>query len=256
MKNTTEARVVTPWHNQQQIENFLRAWGGQDPRMVLEWDEHGEGCAVTKNRGIERALQDAPDVIIVLDDDCFPHDGMTFDRLIEAHLEALTPQRVEIAGVITDPPSRGTPYHRRSALMPVACSMGYWNGVGDYDACGQLVHGATRPMRFSHEPVHGRYVPLSGMNIAFPARLWPLFRFVDVPRFDDIWMGWIFQRVAYARGMCVNLGGPTVWHSRQSNVWANLRDESRWLEENDTLWAKIAAHPSANYDELVKLLPL
>ncbi len=158
---------------------------------------------------------------------------------------------------VTNPPSRGTPYQSRSLTLPVAASMGFWTDVGDYDACAQLVRGAQTPMQFWREPVEGKYFPLCGMNLAFRPNEWmPWCRFIDVPRFDDIWMGWLWQREAYRRGYCFNLNGPLVRHSRQSNVWANLRAEAVHMERNETLWREIATHPAGDYKSLRKLLPV
>jgi hypothetical protein len=94
------------------------------------------------------------------------------------------------------------------------------------------------------------------MNIAFKPLDWlPWCRFIDVPRFDDIWMGWLWQKEAYRRGFCFRLDGPMVHHSRQSNVFANLKVEAKHLERNETLWHDIATSPHTEYDDLCKLLP-
>ena len=248
--------IVTPWHNPQQRDRFLAAWGitSIPPWLYLVQDEKGDGCARTKNRGIKWAIDSGYDTIVVLDDDCFPVSGTnTLDELVAMHEEALEPQEVTRFWPVTDPASRGTPYHARSMLMPVAASMGFWHHVGDYDACAQLIHGAHHPMDFKKGARYGDYFALSGMNIAFRADQWPMCQFIDVPRFDDIWMGLIWQRIAYDRRQCFNLAGPTVTHSRQSNVWANLRAEAPNMERNETLWQVIDAHPSCNYDELKAL---
>ena len=246
-------KAVVAWHNEKQIAMFLDAWQitKDDARIHLQRDLHREGCAVTKNKGL--AAVDS-DIVVVLDDDCYP-DGRSFGEFLDAHREALEPQRVEMFQPVTIPASRGTPYHHRATAMPVAASMGFWRGVGDYDACAQLVHGARTPMTFDHAPIFGRYFPLSGMNLAFRPKLWGRWcQFIDVPRFDDIWMGFLLQKKAYSRGHCFNLAGPSVIHSRQSNVWQNLIDEAKNLEANETLWEKIAAGPM-DYDELTKLIP-
>jgi hypothetical protein len=248
-------KAVVAWHNAEQIEKFLSAWGisRDDPRLHLQQDVKREGCARTKNKGIAAADSD---IVVVLDDDCYP-SGLGFADFLEAHRAALEPQPVENTfQVVTNPASRGTPYHCRSANMPVAASMGFWRGVGDYDACGQLVHGAATPMVWDRRTIFGKYFPLSGMNLALRPWMWGEWcQFIDVPRFDDIWMGWLFQKAAYAQGHCFNLSGPTVLHSRQSNVWQNLRDEAKHLEANETLWAKIAAGP-LDYNDLTTLLPI
>jgi hypothetical protein len=127
-----------------------------------------------------------------------------------------------------------------------------WVGVGDYDAPGQLVHGQLHPMEFKRDPIFGKYFPLCGMNLAFPATAWPWCQFVNIPRFDDIWQGFLWQKHAYSRGQCFNLAGPLVRHARQSNVWANLREEAVHLENNERLWSQVFHSPSFDHETLLK----
>jgi Reversibly glycosylated polypeptide len=279
--------VVVAWHREEQIQTFLDEWHryggvkGADNWLVLQRDANGEGCARTKNKGIREAMRRGFEIVCVLDDDCLPHadHATTLEALMAAHAKALEPQKWSMFKSVTTPPSRGTPYNLPQ-YMNVAASMGFWTGIGDYDACAQLVRGATCPMEFHREIIYGRYFPLCGMNIAFKPALWrvegevsgarcqvsggeagpeagaPFWTdFIDVPRFDDIWMGWLWQREAYRRGYCFNLNGPIVRHSRQSNVWQNLRDEAVHLERNETLWQEIAHCPSGDYESLRALLP-
>lgn len=245
-------KIIVPWHNQNQLAAFLSAWqvADDDERVIFQQDKTREGCARTKNRGIARAIEREAEVIIVLDDDCFPDSQQTIEDFIDSHERALQPQHVEMFEVVTAPPSRGTPYFKRTIEMPVAASMGFWTNVGDYDAPSQLVHGATKPMEFQRKAIHGRYFPLCGMNLAFRASEWPWCQFIDVARFDDIWQGFLWQRKAFADGKCFNLAGPLVRHSRQSNVWQNLRDEAQNLERNETIWQDIYRLPLADYDSM------
>jgi len=252
--------VVVPWHDPVQRDRFLAAWRVPDPPpawLVLQQDANRVGCAVTKNRGIAAALGRGAEIVVVLDDDCYPPDQDTdLASFAQWHALELAGATVPLYRAVTDPISRGTPYRERTVHMPVAAVMGFWTGVGDYDAPGQLIHGAATPMRFQTGPVFGRYFSLSGMNLCFRPKDWlPWCRFIDVPRFDDIWMGWLWQREAYRRGYCFSLRGPTVRHSRQSNVWANLRAEAVHLERNETLWREIATHPAHDYESLRRLLP-
>ena len=248
--------VVVPWHNRNQLDLFIDAWkvSFSDERILFQQDRDKSGCALTKNAGIRQAIDAGAEIIIVLDDDCFAEAGQTFDAFVAAHVEALAPQPVEMFEVVTDPPSRGTPYFNRTIAMPVAASMGFWSEIGDYDAPGQLVHGARHPMAFSRKAMHGRYFPLCGMNLAFRASEWPWCQFVDVPRFDDIWQGFLWQKKAYAAGQCFSLNGPIVRHSRQSNVWANLRDEAVNLERNETMWRDVHLFPVMEYEETIRSL--
>lgn len=253
------AAVVVPWVTEKERDEFLRAWKaeGSEPWLILQQDKHKDGCGVTKNNGIANAVKCGFDIVVILDGDCYPHaDGpRSLETMMEKHVAALEPQPVDLFEVVTSPPSRGTPYSELSVNIPVAASMGFWSEVGDYCGVRQLAHNCA-PMSYTRKTVSGRYFPLCGMNLAFrPKMWWPWCKFIDVSRFDDIWMGWLFQKEAYRRGYCFNLGGPLVRHSRQSNVWKNLKDEALYLKENETLWREIAASNSVEYDELVGLLP-
>lgn len=255
----TKYKIVVPWHNPEQIEAWKDAWGVTEnhPDLILQQDTDKSGCAVTKNRGIQKAIEQGADWVVVLDDDCLPSmEAQVLEELCQNHWLELQPQDVEMFQTVTDPPSRGTPYFNRTLKMEVAASMGFWEHVGDYDAPGQLVHGARKPMTFKQEVIYGKYFPLCGMNLAFRVKWWPWCQFIDVSRFDDIWQGFIWQKKAYAEGCCFNLRGPIVRHSRQSNVWANLRDEAKYLEANEMVWSVIAASSSSDYEELRKLLPV
>jgi hypothetical protein len=280
-----EVRVVVAWHDQQQIQAWLKAWGVPvsfpfPDWLVLQHDAQREGCAVTKNKGVAEAIRRGADIVVVLDDDCLPghltpalspnggegeREGalgirtpvQTLQHLAQLHVEALQPQEIEMILPVTNPISRGTPYRARTVKLPVAASMGFWTEVGDYDAASQLVYGATHPMEFKRIQVTNQYFSLCGMNLAYRPKDWlPWCEFINVPRFDDIWMGWLWQREAYRRGYCFNLNGPLVRHSRQSNVWKNLQLEAVHLEWNETGWAKIATTPYQSYGELRRLLPV
>lgn len=250
--------VVVPWVSNAQLASFLDAWGilTRPNWLVLQHDAAREGCAVTKNLGIAEALRRGAEGVVVLDDDCYPtEEAPDFRTLVKLHVKALQPQDAPLFEVVTDPPSRGTPYNNLTVKMPVAASMGFWTNVGDYCATRQLALGA-RPMEFRRVVVHGRYFPLCGMNVAFRPREWdPWCRFIDVPRFDDIWMGWLWQKEAYRRGFCFNLAGPLVHHSRQSDPWKNFAVEAKHLARNEMLWADIATATDASYEKLLQLLP-
>ena len=249
--------IVTPWHDRTQIHKFLAAWG-LDPKselpsyLHLQRDKTKQGCASTKNAGIKAAMKKGAETIIILDDDCFPCLDESLQEFAEAHEIALEPQELRLFEAVTDPPSRGTPYFKKSVMMPVAASMGYWKEIGDYDAPAQLVRGATHPMTFKRGLIYGSYFPLCGMNLAFRVEEFPWCQFVDVERFDDIWQGFIWQRKAYANGQCFNLGGPMIRHSRQSNVWHNLRVEAPNLERNETIWQRAATLPLTEYETFKK----
>lgn len=254
--------VVVPWHNEYQIDSFCRAWQIEmsDPRVIFQQDEGWKSCAETKNIGLCRAAREGADCAIVLDDDCYPTSGQTLGAFIDAHMEAITtPSSVELFKTTTTPAARGTPYFRRYVPRDNAASMGFWVNVGDYDAPSQLVYGAMHPMSFDTRPRYKEYFPLCGMNLCLDLNMWPWIQFMDVNRFDDIWMGFMLQRYCWDNALAISLSGPDVKHSRQSNVWANLMAEAPYLEANESLWVRIHETEEDTYvgicEELVDVHP-
>jgi hypothetical protein len=263
--SASTATVVVPWHRDEERDSFLREWKIKPDNipewLILQHDERREGCGATKNRGISKAMVRGADIVVVLDGDCYPgpetaSESNPLEHHVARHVSALSPQPVRMFEVVTRPPSRGTPYSQLDITMPVAMSIGMWTDIGDYCAVRQLAHNAV-PMQLLPQMIFGRYFALCGMNIAFRPAVWREWaQFIEVSRFDDIWMGWLLQREAYRRGYCFNLNGPLVRHSRQSNVWANLHDEAIYLQASESLWARIATHPSDDYETLRGLLPV
>lgn len=249
--------IVVPWHDPVQKEQFLKAWGITllPEFLILQQDPGWKSCAKTKNAGIRRAIDKGSEIIIVLDSDCYPRFqclSTTLEEFAHHHTQSLNPQPVEIFKRVTIPSSRGTPYFSRTITMPVAASMGFWDGVPDFDAPGQLVNGVNTDLKLHQEPIFGQFFPLCGMNLAFRSEEWPWCQFVNVPRMDDIWSGFLWQKKAYSEGKCFNLNGPIVYHSRQSNVWSNLKIETENLERNETLWSEIATGPLLAYNEMLQ----
>jgi len=234
--------IVVPWHKEEVRDEFLKSWYlSETPSwLILQQDEGWVSCAKTKNIGIQKALDLKAKVVIVLDSDCVPSiETPTLLSFAKKHIEALAPQKVKLYETVTNPPSRGTPYFCSSVELPVAASMGFWLKNGDYAAPDQLVRGATYPMTFKKKVMFWRFFAFSGMNCAFRSEFWPHFKFdEEADRYDDIFMGYRLESEAYKRNHCINLNGPTVTHSRQSNVWKNLKVESVNIERNETEWQK------------------
>ena len=256
-----EYAVIVPWTKQEQIDLFCKEWGirSKPDWLLLEKDLCRVGCGATKNKGVNEAMRQGYEHVIILDDDCFPFLGdcgaSSLEELAHIHLQNLQPQRVEMFQAVTSPLSRGTPYKERSIIYPVACSIGFWTNIGAYCAVRQLSYEGKK-MKFYPQTIFGKYFALCGMNIAFNPHEWkPWCDFINVDRFDDIWMGWLWQKEAYRKEYCFSLHGPVVRHSRQSNVWANLEAETKYLKQTETLWIEIANHGSNDYETLKRLLP-
>lgn len=256
--------IVVPYHNPAQIQKFCAQWGvedmDKDTLTLFCHDSAGCGCARTKNAGVRCAVEEYnAEIVVILDDDCYPvpGSGMNLAKFAEAHVKNLiTPCPVEMFEAITNPRSRGTPRFYTTKLYPVAASIGFWRGSGDFSAVDDLASVKGSMIGFTMRSIFGRYFALSGMNIAFRPKDWlPWCQFIDVPRYDDIWMGLLWQKEAYRRGFCFSFNGPEVFHDKQSNKFANLRHEAKWLEENETLWLKILESEATDYATLRALLP-
>jgi hypothetical protein len=208
--------------------------------MITQQDTKKEGCAVTKNKALQNGLDMGADILVVIDSDCGPSiEAPSLLDFVKGHIAALEPQKVELYKTITEPASRGTPYFCKSIELPTAASMGFWLDNGDYDASSQLVYGATHPMKFKKQIMFWRFFAFSGMNCAFRSEFWPHFKFdEEADRFDDIFGLYKLQAEAYKRKHCINLNGPTIIHSRQSNIWKSLQVEAINLERNETEWQK------------------
>ncbi len=255
---------VVPWHRQDLRDKWLEAWGLKldaiPPWLFLQQDRDKSGCGATKNAGVQRAMQAGADVVVILDDDVYPLPGSsikTLEDVAAAHLVCLEPQEFPLMEVMTNPPARGVPYFNRTAKLPVAISAGWWAGMPDRDAARQLVEGVTKPMYYRQEIVYGRPAMICGMNMAFrPSDWWPWCQFLPVSRLDDVFQSWLWTKEIARRNHCINFKGPTLLHSRASDVFSSLIDEAKWLRFNETIWSDIWLHPSNDYATLRALIPV
>lgn len=199
-----------------------------------------DGC---RNLGFFAAYEAGADIFISLDDDVYPITGTD---PIQDHIDALSmsvsPHWMSTA---QDWRVRGIPVGGEK--WPVMLSHGVWAGVPDFDAPTQLLNPNVQDIAFNRTNVPvGVLFPICAMNFAFRRELMPyvyqspmgqrLAEF-DLPvgdRFADIWSGIIAKRACDANQWGVVTGYSTIYHSRASNVFANLRKESVFLELNET----------------------
>lgn len=270
--------IVVPTIRESCIRSFLEQWkrgfsgaeivvvednptktfelGDHDNVTHVSWDdverELGDSAWIVPRRtdcvrsfGYYLAWKRDPEMIVTLDDDCYPltEGGEGF---LETHWDRLRTTGSDGAwhesgaGVKT----RGIPYFETQRRWPVALNHGMWTRVPDYDAPTQLLE-ARFPHAFSFDDrtiPAGKYFPLCGMNVAFRPEVVPAFYFLlmgknyEYDRFGDIWAGVIVKKICDHLGRAVRSGEPAVDHQRASNVFANLRKEAPGLEVNETLW--------------------
>lgn len=219
-------------------------WGDIDaalptPQVISRRD------SAVRSFGFWRAWADGADVVLTLDDDCFPAG----DDWLAGHLRNLyaTPRWESSVPALR---VRGIPYRDLGILTGVALSVGLWTGVPDFDAISTLARaggpasiGDVRTRVMSSDA----FFPMSGMNLAFPRWAAPLMLFAPMGdgqpfgRFDDIWCGLVVQHVCRHLRLPIVCGHPYVDHRRASDPIANLVKEAPGVAANETLWRTLDA---------------
>jgi hypothetical protein len=272
-----KAAIIVPTIRENSIINFLKAWGDQfaDHLVIVVEDnpertfdisgpnlkhfcwadidgELGRDSWIIPRRtdcvrsfGYYKAYASEVDMIVTLDDDCYPES----DGFLLQHYEKLNHPARESAWVPTGrgPFPRGIPYHNLNRASECVLNHGLWNKVPDFDAITQLAN-----VRFSQafEPLEqvvpkGAFFPMCGMNLAFKPEMTPAMYFLlmgkDWPfdRFGDIWCGVFLKKICDHLGFAIRSGAPRIEHQRASNVWTNLRKEIPGYEVNESLWQAV-----------------
>lgn len=272
-----KAAIVVPTIREKNLADFLGAWAeefsGQQVIVVEDnpeksfqvsgrnvrhysWaeidGELGANSWVIPRRsdcirsfGYLKAFEWGPDMVVTLDDDCYPQGG----GFLERHYEKLFRPAAESAWVATGngPQPRGMPYQECHRVGECTVNHGLWDRVPDFDAVTQL---ANARFQQTFEPLEqvipkGKFFPMCGMNLAFKPKMAPAMYFLlmgrDWPfdRFGDIWCGIFLKKICDHLGLGVCSGEPRVSHQRASNVWANLRKELPGYEVNEKLWQAV-----------------
>lgn len=196
-----------------------------------------------RNMGFYWAAFDKSDVFISFDDDVLPNNNDP----IQEHLDALgmTVPKYWLS-TCQDIYPRGVPYDVRKE-MEVVLSHGVWANVPDLDAPTQLLHPDMKDIAFNKMNIPlGVLFPFCAMNFAFKPCLLPWIYQAPMSkrlaeynvsagdRFADIWSGVVAKLACDLNQWGVVTGYSTIYHSRASNVFTNLRKESVFLEQNET----------------------
>lgn len=189
-----------------------------------------------------------PDIYISLDDDVLPIEGTD---PIQNHINALN-QTVQLdwQNTSTTHRMRGLPYNLPE--YPVWLSHGVWKGVPDLDAIQQLQHPEMKDVDCPKMTIPaGVCFPLCAMNFAFRKELLPWAYQAPMgrklaedglpvyDRFADIWSGLVMKYAIDLYKAAAVTGFSTIYHSRASNVYTNLKKEAVGMEVNENIWKKI-----------------
>lgn len=199
--------------------------------------------AACKAFGMWLAYKKGFDPVIVIDSDCIvPPD------FIGVHIEALlrTGQGWDNPLKGTGMFSRGFPYCERN--KPVWAHMGLWEHELDLygtDRVGRS-HLPTSPVTTERQTPGGIF-PLSGMNVSFRNDAIPFMLFLPnfmhneekFTRHDDIWGGYIFQKIARAKGFALSYGAPFVYHDTVVIPEEDAKDEEAMIKYEEDFYFDI-----------------
>lgn len=212
-----------------------------------------------KNAGIRsygfwKAYKMGADVIITLDDDCYPVDR----DFISQHLENLNTKAPD-GWFPTFPDrrymyTRGFPYGIRNTQR-VVISHGLWTNKIDLDGITQKkhpdIHISSYPSVVQFIPPK-QYFPMCSMNLAFSREATPLMYFPlmgfspegkqwGYDRFDDIWAGIFAKKICDHLGLSIINGSPFIEHRKASDADVNIQKEKTGLVVNESLWKAVEA---------------
>lgn len=205
-----------------------------------------------RNFGYLRALELGTDLIITIDDDNLPIDedwlkGHTtaFKRkdhhIVSSRNRIVNPCRIlrHDKGFVY---SRGYPIselfndsfmvsRNKYCDKRVVLNMGLWNNKPDVDAYTNIAYPDLLTSgfnRYEHRfAIHkNNYFPINTQNTAFLPEVTPAFYVlkmnptihgVGFDRYDDIWAGWILQKLAHTLGDTATFGLPLTNHDRNTH---------------------------------------
>jgi hypothetical protein len=246
---------------------FVTVWDGDEPRIqfqdvhvgkikdLLTEDEQEliyNRTDSVRNAGFLWAAKNRIqfDNVITLDDDVYPlPDTDPIADLIEplGKWDSISWFNTLLGG---EEKVRGFPYVVRAEAQ-IQISHAGWLEVPDYDGPTQLYltpKEITEPEKYKNPQFYKGVVPkgclccFCGMAVAFTKKAMPEVYYapmgsaVNLHRFGDIWMGINLKRTCDERNWAIYYGNAMVHHSRASDVFKNLSQESEGLRLNELYW--------------------
>ncbi len=264
--------VVCPSNRPDSLARWHREWQAEfnrpDVRVFTVLDEPETWAAIEadlgetawiiprqtdciRSYGFLQAWRAGADIIISLDDDCYPGEPGFLDR----HAGNLSSRVIDRRWLSTIQPYTPRGYPVTDSLEHlVGINHGLWSHIPDLDAESQLA--LTPPYRYdagAWKIPPGTYYPMSGMNVAFRRELVPAMWFGlmgrhlttgepwGYDRYGDIWAGVLSKRVCDHLGYAVRSGSPWVRHERASDPLVNREKERPGKAANEWFWQRVDA---------------
>ncbi len=213
-------------------------------KLFESFKQFHRNCSI-KNFGLWYAYKNKYDVAIVIDSDCIVSPGF-----VKEHLKNL-----KTPGEGWDNPlnnltggfySRGFPYNKRK--MKKWLHMGLWSNATDLygkDRLGKKLSQDLKDLKGAPEHVSsGAFFPVSGMNVSFVREAIPYMLFLPVfyfgkekfNRHDDIWGGYILQKIAKIKNASFSYGLPSVFHDSTVDASADAREEVAMIKHENEFY--------------------
>lgn len=214
--------------------------------------------AAVRTFGLLKAWRGKSKYILTLDDDCLPEKKYNSGFLNEIY-SCLNKQWESdywwnTLGNQIYP--RGFPYEFRDKKQTTMVHHGLWSNIPDLDGITQKKYPKlrTKPFKKVEKVPFGKYFPMCSMNLAFRREILPAMYFLlmgedkngnkwPYDRFDDIWAGIFVKKICDHLGYAISSGGPSIRHSRASNVEVNIQKERMGIPVNEILWKEIKNIP-------------
>ncbi len=210
--------------------------------------------ATIRSFGYLKAWKEKSNYILTLDDDCLPekkYQSGGFLEQIYLNLNKKWPNDAWWNTLREDIYPRGFPYSLRKE-QNTYIHHGLWSNIPDLDGLTQKKFPSLRskPFKKVEKVPYGQYFPMSGMNLAFRREMIPAMNFLlmgednkgnawPYDRFDDIWAGIFVKKICDHLGLAISSGGPSILHSRASNVDVNIQKEKSGIPVNEWLWKEV-----------------
>lgn len=240
----SDGKITLPWNiaSKGAVYDYAKQKAELGDELYAQFEQFHQSSAC-KNFGTWLAWKEGYDIIIVIDSDC-----IIPENFVAEHLAALA-----IPGDGWENPlaesgwySRGFPYSKRQ--LPKWAHMGLWTGALD-------LYGTDRVTNKDKEEKDPKIsylaspatLPLSGMNVSFtrdavPFMLFlPNFRYLrhKFSRHDDIWGGYIFQKIVTQKSGSLSYGKPWVKHDSKVVAEEDAKEEEAMIKFEDDFYRAI-----------------
>jgi hypothetical protein len=228
-----------------------------------------------RNFGFLWGFHNDYDIIISLDDDCYPINNNFFrdhfSQLKERECNFFNPLLLYegLDESIFGEGARGTPRNGSKRTRDVVLNQGLWLGDTDLDAStiislgsqdGKIPQKYKEGLKITRNIVvpTGQFTTVCGMNVSFKRDVVPFFyqsymepEPTGINRYEDIWAGLFLKLILDKIGKSMSLGCPPIFHDKAPrNPQRDLQQEMRGREMNSFLWQELPNLTLASNDGL------